>query len=127
MIIYSTALHSTTSSTTTDPPTKKTKESTALDFAADTLRTRYLGKPSHAKTDWPKHCVFNYVQLALIEKEDVTLRDHHIDDLTQLTLQGGVDKIMKKKKPINNLREIFHYNNEPIPRLILIMGAPGKY
>ena len=112
---------------TSDPPTKKKKESTALDVAADTLRTRYLGKPSHAKTDWPKHCVFNYVQLALIEKEDVTLCDHHIDDLTQLTLQGGVDKIMKKKKPINDLREIFHYNNEPIPRLILIMGAPGKY
>ena len=103
------------------------KEPTALDVAAGTLRTRYQRKPFHAKTDWPKHCVFDYVQLALIEKEDVTLRDDHIDDLTKLTLQGGVDKVMKKKKRINDLRGIFHYNNEPIPRMILIMGGPGEY
>ena len=32
----------------------------------------------------------------------------------------------KKKKPINDLREIFHYNNQPIPKLILVMGAPGR-
>ena len=71
--------------------------------------------------------MFNYVNLALVEKEDVTLRDDHIDDLTKLTLQGGVDKILKKKIPIYDLREIFHYNNQPIPRLILIMGGPGEH
>ena len=125
--MYSIALHSTnTNTSTSEPSTKKTKQSTALDVAADTLRTRYLGKSPHAKTEWPIPCVFNNVRLALIEKEDVTLQDYHIDDLTKLTLQGGVDKIMKKKKPITNLREIFQYNNEPIPRLILIMGGPGE-
>lgn len=71
--------------------------------------------------------MFAYVKLALIEKEDVTLEDDLIDDLTKLTLQGGVDKILKKKKPIDELRDIFHYNNEPIPRLILIVGGPGEY
>ena len=70
--------------------------------------------------------MFDYVKLALVEKEDVTLRDDYIDDLTKLRSQGGVDKILKKKA-INDLREIFHYNNEPIPRLILIMGGPGEY
>ena len=70
--------------------------------------------------------MFEYVKLALVEKGDVTLRDDYIDDLTKLRSQGGVDKILKKKA-INDLREIFHYNNEPIPRLILIMGGPGEY
>ena len=68
----------------------------------------------------------NYVKLALIESEIISLEDDHIDDLTKLTLQGGVDMILKKKKPINELREVFHYNDEPIPRLILIMGGPGE-
>ena len=77
---------------------------------------------------WPKHDVLTYVKLALVECDTVYPEDEYIDDLTQLTLQGGgVDVIVKKKKPINDLREIFHYNNEPIPRLILIMGAPGWY
>ena len=72
--------------------------------------------------------MLTYVKLALVECETVSPEDEYIDDLTQLTLQGGgVDMIMKKKKPISDLREIFHYNNEPIPRLILIMGAPGWY
>lgn len=107
--------------------TKKKKEHTALDIAADRLCIRYRGQLPTAKNNWPKHCVFTYVKLALIEKEDVTVEDDHIDDLTKLTLQGGADRILKKKKPINELEEIFHYNNEPIPRLILIMGGPGQY
>ena len=77
------------------------------------------------KSDWPQHCVYNYVKLALIEKDDVTLRDDYIDDLIKLRSQVGVDKLLKKKA-INDLREIFHCNNEPIPRLILVVGGPGK-
>ena len=70
--------------------------------------------------------MFDYVKLSLIEKDDVTLRDDYIDNLIKLRSQVGMDKIMKKKE-INNLREIFHYNNEPIPRLILIIGGPGEH
>ena len=69
--------------------------------------------------------MFDYVKLALVEKDDVTLLDDYIDDLKKLQSQGGVDKLLKKKA-INNLREIFHYNNKPIPRLILIVGGPGE-
>ena len=69
--------------------------------------------------------MFDYVKLALVEKDDVTLRDDYIDNLIKLQSRGGVDKILKKKE-INDLREIFHYNNEPIPRLILVVGGPGE-
>ena len=107
--------------------TKKQKESTALYVAADGLRTRYLGQLPTAKADWPKHFVTSYIRLALVEKEDITDSSDHLNYITTLTLRGGVDRILKKKQPIYDLREIFHYNNEPIPRLTLIMGGPGEY
>ena len=110
-----------------EPPTKKEKESTALDVAADALRTRYLGQLPTAKADWPKHLVTSYIRLALVEKEDITDSSDQLNYITTLTLRGGVDRILKKKQPIYDLREIFHYNNEPIPRLTLMMGGPGEY
>ena len=68
-----------------------------------------------------------FVRLALIQKEDVTLNDDNLNEVTKLTLQGDVDRILRKKQPLANLREIFHYENEPCPRLIVIMGGPGEY
>ena len=121
--LYSTTIQS--NLTTGGPPTKKKKKATSVDVAAGVLRSRYLKRPSHVKSDWPKHCVFDYVKLVLVEKDDVTLPDDYIDDLKNLQSWGGVDKLLKKKA-INNLREIFHYNNEPIPRLILVVGGPGE-
>ena len=91
------------------------------------LKSRYLRLPPTAKTDWPKHKVTHYVRLALIEKEDVTLRDEDLNGITKLTLQGDVGRILKEKKPLGDLKDIFHYENQPCPRLIVIMGSPGEY
>ncbi|XP_065908363.1 NACHT, LRR and PYD domains-containing protein 3-like isoform X3 [Dysidea avara] len=104
---------------------ENTKQSTIMDDAIDGLRTRYLGQLPTAKTDWPKHQVTEYLRLALVEKEEVTLMDDHTNKVTQLTLRGGVDKILKMKQPLGDLRDIFYYQNKPCPRLILIMGGPG--
>ena len=71
--------------------------------------------------------MIQYVRLALIEKTDVTIRDKSLNDITKLTLLGEVDKILKKKEPLGTLKDIFHYQNKPCPRLILIMGGPGEY
>ena len=109
-----------------EPPTKKQKESTALDVAADALRTRYLGQLPIAKADWPNHLVTSYIRLTLVEKEDITDSSDQMNYIKTLTLRGGVDRILQKKQPIYDLREIFHYNSEPIPRLILIMGGSGE-
>ena len=91
------------------------------------LKVRYCNQLPTCRTDWPKHNVFHYVRLALVEKEDVTLRDEHLNEITKLTLKGEVDKILKKKQPLGDLKEIFHYEKKPCPRLILIMGGPGEY
>ena len=104
-----------------------TKQSTIMDKAIDGLQAMYLGQLSTAKTDWPKHQVTKYLRLALVEKEDVTLMDDHLNKITKLSLRGGVDKILKNKQPLNDLRDIFYHQNKPCPRLILIMGGPGEY
>jgi len=67
------------------------------------------------------------VWLALVNKDNVTLRDENLNEIIKLTLQGDVDRILKKKEQLHDLREIFHYENKPCPRLIVIIGGPGEY
>ena len=62
-----------------------------------------------------------FLRLALVEKEDTTLTEEDFYESSRPTLQD------KKKKPLSDLMEIFHYENEPCPRLILIVGSPGEY
>ena len=121
--LHSTGFHSTTTKTNSEPAT-----AVKISLAdIERLKTRYLRKQPTAKTDWPKHKVTQYIRLAIVEKEDVTPRDENLNEVTKLTLQGDVDRILKKKQPLGDLREIFHYENEPCPRLIVIMGGPGEY
>jgi len=73
-------------------------------------------------TDWPQH----YVQLALVKEERRTRSDKDIEDIAKLTLQGQVDEVLLRKEPLSDLNDIFHYQNKPCPRIILIIGGPGK-
>ena len=36
--------------------------------------------------------------------------------LTAVMTSGDVDSILKKKEPLNDLRDIFHYQDIPCPR-----------
>ena len=56
-----------------------------------------------------------------MKKEDITLRDENLSEVTKLTLKGDVDRILKVKEALSDLRDIFHYQNKPCPRLIVIM------
>jgi len=62
-----------------------------------------------------------------VEKDNVTPRDKNLNEVTKLTLRGDIDRILKRKEPLYDLKEIFHYKNKPCPRLIVIMGGPGEY
>ena len=95
-----------------------------LDLAIENIQARYNRQLPSCKTDWPKHYVTQYVRLALVDKENITLRDENLNEITKLTLQGKVDMILKKKQPVSDLKNIF---KKPCPRVILIMGAPGEY
>ena len=124
LCILSTGLHSTTTECISERAPKKLRTS-PIDVSR--LKARYLRLQPTAKTDWPKHKVTQYIRLAIVEKDEVTLRDKNLNEVTKLTLQGDVDRILKKKQPLGDLREIFHYQNKACPRLIVIMGGPGEY
>ncbi|XP_065901640.1 protein NLRC3-like isoform X3 [Dysidea avara] len=87
-------------------------------IAVSRLQARYL---RYLSTDWPHY----YVRLALVKGEKVTRADKNLEEITRLTLKGQVDEILLKKEQLGELRDIFHYQNKPCPRLILIMGGPG--
>ena len=109
-----------------DPVIESSVPATSF-YESERLKARYLRGQQQFRYDWPKHGVSKYIKLALIEKEEVTLKDEHLNEITKLSLKGSTDKILKKKKPLSGLKEIFHYGNQPCPRLILVMGGPGEY
>ena len=115
--IHSTGIHLT--ATPTKQPT--TLECSPLDVSK--LQTRYIKQLSTEHRDWP----LQYVRLVLVKGEKVTRADKDLEEITKLTLQGQVDELLLRKEPLGDLRDIFHYKKKPCPRLILIMGAPGKY
>ena len=91
-----------------------------LDEVQTKLKTAYK---RICNSDNP-HC---YIQLALVRDEICNLRDKRLNEITRHTLQGQVDKILNIKERLKRgLEDIFHYNDSPCPRLILILGAPGN-
>ena len=116
MMLYTGVLSSITESTS-KPAIKSMRSSSAIDVSR--LRSRYLRQLPTAKTSWPHHKVIGYVRLALVKMEDVPLTDENFNEVTKLTLQGDVDRILKYyKETLKDLRDIFHYENKPCPRLI---------
>ena len=111
----------------TEPSNQESGTAKLCSIDVDRLKARYLSQLPTCKTDWPKHSVVDYIKLALVQKEDVTLKDEDLNEITKLTLKGEIDKILKKKQPLNDLKDIFHYENKSCPRLILIIGGPGEY
>ena len=95
------------------------------------LQARYL---RYLSTDWPHY----YIRLALVKGEKVKIADKSLEEVTRRTLKGQVcRKLLKKKghvedislkrEKLGELRDIFHYQSKPCPRIILIMGGPGEY
>jgi len=92
---------------------------TDMDDVRQRLQARY--SPSTGSDD--PHC---YIQLALIKQSTISRNGQQLNEITKLTLQGYVDEILVIKEPLNGIKEIFYYGSMSCPRLILIMGAPGK-
>ena len=90
-----------------------------LDEVQNKLKTAYI-HGDHS--DQPRY----YIQLALVQEDVCDIEDKRLRELVIHTLQGHIDEIKKMKNPLERgLEDIFHYNNSPCPRLILILGAPG--
>ena len=118
-------VHSTDAQSTVYEPTSKKMRQSPIDV--NRLKKRYLRLLPTAETGWPKHTVTEYLRLVIVEKDSTTLKDDNLNEVTKLTLKGDIDRILKKKEPVRDLRELFHYQDKPCPRLIVIMGGPGEY
>ena len=75
LCILSTGLHSTTTECVGEPAPEKLRRS-PIDVSR--LKARYFRLQPTAKTDWPKHKVTQYIRLAIVEKDEVTLRDKNL-------------------------------------------------
>ena len=95
--------------------------SSVIEKTKKKLQSRYkaLFTPN---SDDPHH----YTQLAIIKQSIVNRYDKHLNDITKLTLQGLVDDILEVKERLDGIKDIFHYKNTECPRVILILGAPGR-
>lgn len=100
---------------------KQSKLGTLQD-ATDMLRLRYIREFGCDEVEG----TVKYINLALVKNEKVTRVDKSLEEFTKLTLQGQVDELLHKKEQLNNLWDIFHYQDKLCPRLILIVGAPGE-
>ena len=63
-----------------------------------------------------------YINLALIEKEDVTKPE--ADQFTRATIHGNIDDIKKSKRAMN-IGQIAQLPKRSQPKCILVEGAPG--
>ena len=72
-------------------------------------------------TDWPNHKVSEYVNLTFAVREDTTLSDFSINKSTKQLMQNEMID-----GPFSDLKNIFHYQDLPCPRVILLVGGPGE-
>ena len=70
----------------------------------------------------PQIKVRKYIKLALIGKDDITPEE--ADEFTQLTIQGNIHDITRKKQPMT-FDQIAQLEDGSEPKCILIEGAPG--
>jgi len=105
------------------PPLKKRNKNSSLSLASRMLQNRYLENLENNEEGWSE----NYTELALVKDDEKVAKGtiKEIEEFTKLTLQGHVDKLLQRKVQLMDLRDIFHYQEKPCPRLILIMGCPG--
>lgn len=84
------------------------------------LKSLYAARNMPVCQKWPPTPSKRYINLALIGKDDAKLTEAY--ELTTAKLHGHIDKILKKKVPIQ-LHEILSSSENQ--KCILIEGAPG--
>ena len=94
----------------------------AVDIYASYLKSVYTRGKLPIYDKWPPVKSKKYINLALIEKEDITERER--DQFTRATIRGNIDDIKKSKRAMN-IGQIARLPDGSQPRCILVDGAPG--
>ena len=87
------------------------------------LRSCYRARPLAAADKYLPTLNAPYINLAIVCKEDIDPEQR--DAFTRQTLHGGIDQILKSKKPIN-IEDLLtpEFSGRPV-KFILIEGPPG--
>ena len=100
----------------------QTQNQTPLLQYASYLKSVYTREKLPIYDKWPQMKSRKYINLALIEKEDITKRE--ADQFTSATIHGNIDDI-KKSKRATDLGQIAQLPDGSQPKCILVEGAPG--
>ena len=101
--------------------TKPTHQ-TPLQQYASYLKSVYTRATLPVYDKWPQVKSKKYINLALIEKEDITKPE--ADQFTRATIHGNIDDI-KKSKRATDINQIAQLPDGSHPKCILVEGAPG--
>ena len=97
-------------------------QSCAVDTYASYLKSVYTREKLPIYDKWPQVKSKKYINLALIEKEDITKQE--VDQFTRATIYGNIDDIKKSKRAID-IGQIAQLSDGSQPKCILVEGAPG--
>ena len=103
-------------------PYNSGEQFSAVGTYASYLKSVYTQKKLLLYDRWPHVKSKKYINLALIEKEDITKRE--ADQFTRATIHGNIDDI-KKSKRATNIDQIAKLPDGSQPKCILVEGAPG--
>ena len=94
----------------------------AVDTYASYLKSVYTREKRPAYDKWPHVKSKKYINLAFIDKEEITKTE--ADQFTSGTIHGNIDDI-KKSKRATNIAQIAQLPDGSNPKCILVDGAPG--
>ena len=105
------------------PAAKRPKtDVTPLQQYASYLKSVYTQDKLPIYDKWPQVKSKKYINLALIEKEDITKPE--ADQFTRATIHGNIDDI-KKSKRATDIGQIAQLPDGSRPKCILVEGTPG--
>ena len=110
------------------PPAKRPKtdvtplQQTPVLQYASYLKSVYTRDKLPIYDKWPQVKSKKYINLALIEKEDITKPE--ADQFTRATIHGSIDDI-KKSKRATDIGQVAQLPDGSRPKCILVEGAPG--
>ena len=105
------------------PAAKRPKtDVTPLQQYASYLKSVYTQDKLPIYDKWPQVKSKKYINLALIEKEDITKPE--ADQFTRATIHGSIDDI-KKSKRATDIGQVAQLPDGSRPKCILVEGAPG--
>ena len=94
----------------------------AINTYASYLKSVYTREKLQVYDKWPQVKSKKYINLALIEKEDIT-RPEAVQFI-RTTIHGNIDDI-KKSKRATDISQIAQLPDRSQPKCILVEGAPG--